>query len=92
MIGKIQSLNCVRVQNSLNFSGAKPLGAKYIQSEDNNFVSLPLGNIYGAKINFTARKKKLNQAKNLTPLQSLYANATKNSKIKTDNWTLEHLV
>lgn len=91
MIGKIQSLNCVRVQNSLNFSGAKPLGAKYIQSEDNNFVSLPLGNIYGAKINFTARKKKLNQAKNLTPLQSLYANATKNSKIKTDNWTLEHL-
>lgn len=91
MIGKIQSLNCVRVQNSLNFSGAKPLGAKYIQSEDNNFVSLPLGNIYGAKINFTARKKKLNQAKNLTPLQLLYANATKNSKIKTDNWTLEHL-
>ena len=91
MIGKIQAVNCFRVQNSLNFSGVKSLSAEHVQKEDNNFAALPLGNIYGAKINFTARKKKTSKPKNLTPLQSLYANATKNSKIKADNWTLEHL-
>ncbi len=92
MIGKIQAVNIARVQNSLNFTAAKPKQSeKQSTNSGSTFAQLPLGNIYGAKINFSARKKRQRAAKNLTELQSLYSAASKNSKIKTDNWTLGHL-
>ena len=88
MIGKISSVSSVNNQRSLNFAASKSVSAPKIYNQSQNFAPLPLGNIYGAKINFTGRRKKTQP---LTPAQELYAQASRNSKIKTDNWTLEHM-
>lgn len=90
MISKVSNLSGVtNAQQKLNFKGAQNPYTPQSYNQSTSYAALPLGNIYGAKINFTARAKK--EPKPLTPAQELFAQASKNSKIKTDFWTLEHI-
>ena len=88
MISKIQSVN-VSGNQRINFTSNKVNTSQKPISYNPNFTPLPLGNIYGARINFGARRKKTHQTH--SPAQILYAHAAKNHKIKTDRWTLEHI-
>ncbi len=87
MINKISSVSNVVRQTKFNpqTNVKNSVSSPYSYSE---FATLPLGNIYGAKINFSGRKKRTAKT---NPAQELFLQASKNQKPSVDRWTLEHL-
>ena len=89
MINKIQGISGLNNSTRVNFSSGLKQNVSSANLYNNQFAKLPLGNIYGAKINFLGRKKRKQADKNFA--QEIYSQASKNKKISVDRWTLEHL-
>lgn len=89
MINKISGVNQLNLGTVSFGSKVKPQEQKKTEFNVTNYAQLPLGNIYGAKINFVGRKKKAQVVK--TPAQDLYAQSSRGSKLKVDHWTQDNL-
>lgn len=89
MINKISSVSALNNATKSNFSFNVKQNTSVPNAKNIELAQLPLGNIYGAKINFSGRKRKAEAQK--TPAQELYLKAANKTKTSVDNWTLENL-
>ena len=85
MINKVSGLFGVYSHNNLNFCSRKQK-SKASEIAKSNVVELPLGNIYGAKINPYTNNDLYNE-----PAQRLYRIVSSKNELEVDNYTLEHL-
>lgn len=94
MISKITGVeNQARVQK-LSLNGAKVKSSSVSGSQIPQLCELPLGNIYGTKINFSGRVKKVKETLpeiNLSPANAILKAENGTGEVSVDNWTKEHL-